>query len=182
MWSATPSLVVCLSCAWAAVSDLRRFQIRNSVTYPLLLSGLAFRWVDAGQPGLAWSLLGVLSGVLLLLWPYLRGEMGGGDVKLLAAVGAWTGPHHLFEVALATGVLVGCYSAVVLMNRGGLGKTICNYFRRRETRQGMETEDGTAPASVRSEFHKPDRRKRLVPVAAMMAIAVAVIAVMRWPL
>ncbi|MFM2095406.1 MAG: hypothetical protein RIS70_2530, partial [Planctomycetota bacterium] len=29
MWSATPSLIVCLSCAWAAVSDLRRFQIRN---------------------------------------------------------------------------------------------------------------------------------------------------------
>jgi ACR3 family arsenite efflux pump ArsB len=46
----------------------------------------------------------------------------------------------------------------------------------------METEDGTAPVSVWSEFQKPDRRKRLVPVAAMMAIAVVVIAVMRWPL
>ena len=181
MWSATPSLVVCLSCAWAAVSDLQRFQVRNSVTFPLLLSGLAFRWVDAGPPGLELSLLGVLSGVLLLLWPYLRGAIGGGDLKLLAAVGAWTGPHHLFEVALATGVLVGCYSAVVLMKRGDLGKTVCNCFRR-ETKRRMETEDGTAPASVRSEIQKPDRRKRLVPVAAMMAIAVAVIAVMRWPL
>jgi hypothetical protein len=88
----------------------------------------------------------------------------------------------LLEVALATGVLVGCYSAVVLISRGDLGKTICNCFRGSEMKRRMETEDGTAPVSVWSEFQKPDRRKRLVPVAAMMAIAVVVIAVMRWPL
>ena len=53
-----------------------------------------------GLPGLGLSLGGWLVGCALFLpWFLLRG-MGAGDVKLLAALGAWLGPRDALWIAL----------------------------------------------------------------------------------
>jgi prepilin peptidase CpaA len=51
------------------------------------------------------SLLGLLLGFAIPLVLFIMGALGGGDVKLLAAVGAWLGPVLVFKVILAAAVV-----------------------------------------------------------------------------
>ncbi|MBW2186737.1 MAG: prepilin peptidase [Deltaproteobacteria bacterium] len=48
----------------------------------------------AGFSGFTTSVAGLVTGLLLLIIPYLMGGMGAGDVKALAALGALLGPSN----------------------------------------------------------------------------------------
>ena len=56
------------------------------------MAGLAFNFMVQGLPGLVNGILGMLLGFACLFLIYLWGGMGAGDVKALAALGAWLGP------------------------------------------------------------------------------------------
>ncbi len=75
----------------AVVTDLKDQRIPNWLTFTLALAGLAFHGVTGGLDGLGFSLIGLAIGLGVMLPPYLIGVMGGGDVKLMAAVGACLG-------------------------------------------------------------------------------------------
>ena len=87
-------LLLTLTCA---ITDFRAGKIYNKVTYPAALVGLLFSYF-AGSPSLAQRLTG-LAGALAL-YSLLRAiaGMGAGDVKLMAAVGAFKGlPFVLYS-------------------------------------------------------------------------------------
>jgi prepilin peptidase CpaA len=73
----------------AAVIDGWKLKVPNWITFPLIVGGWVYSGMYFGLEGLAWSLLGTMVGLLLLLPAYAIGGMGAGDVKLLAGVGAW---------------------------------------------------------------------------------------------
>ena len=75
----------------AVVIDVRSRRIPNWLTVTAFVLGLLFNIVVGGMPGLWLSLGGfaVGFGTLLVLW--LIGGGGGGDVKLMGAVGSWVG-------------------------------------------------------------------------------------------
>jgi prepilin peptidase CpaA len=103
-------LAVGLACA--VVCDLRRRRIPNVVPGFLLVSGLAINahhgGVHAFLSGLGASLL-----LLLLIYPAWRaGGIGGGDVKVAAATGAWLGLGHLLWFVLAGAVAGGVVAAI----------------------------------------------------------------------
>jgi prepilin peptidase CpaA len=108
MMTAIELVLLCIV-AQAAVTDLAVRKIPNV----LVLSGLALalllhllagpRWAPATQ----W-LAGSLAGFFLFLPLYLLRGMAAGDVKLMAMVGAFTGP------------LAACYIAVLTCLFGGL--------------------------------------------------------------
>ena len=96
-----------------AVLDIEHFWLPDRLTLPLVLAGLAF-----GLPSLPDRAIGAAIGyaaLALIAFAYarLRGRtgLGGGDPKLLAAIGAWLGWSALpFAVLLAASlglVLVG---------------------------------------------------------------------------
>ncbi len=104
MWAMTlwnhpaPTLqwgVVILASIIAAMTDLASRRIPNWLTFPLLLSGLVHAGIVGSQTTGIWAgLLDGFSAMLLLAFPYvilffLRG--GGGDAKLMGAIGAWIG-------------------------------------------------------------------------------------------
>lgn len=92
--------------AAAAVVDLRRRRIPNAITVPAMAAALLFHALLPIGFGLGFSLAGLAVGAALLLLPYLLGGGGMGDIKLLAALGAWLGPFWVL-VAFACGTLVG---------------------------------------------------------------------------
>ena len=81
------ALACCM--AWG---DVRRRRIPNYLTLGTALAGLGFQFGTQGWHGLGQGLLGLGLGFALLIGFYLKGGMGAGDVKALAALGAWLGP------------------------------------------------------------------------------------------
>lgn len=89
----------------AAVVDWRQRRIPNWLTLGLLASGLARSLVWGGALPPTQALLGALAGFGLLLVLFVLGAVGGGDVKLLAGVGAWLGPYWVLQVFAAEAVI-----------------------------------------------------------------------------
>jgi prepilin peptidase CpaA len=82
-------------------------RIPNIVNLLFLLTGFGFQFYAAGASGLLFATLGMLTGLSLMLLPYLMGGMGAGDVKAMAALGALLGPVAIFQVFLYTGLIGG---------------------------------------------------------------------------
>lgn len=92
----------------AAGRDLAERTIPNRFIVLALLLSLPAHLL-AGSP--AWHPpAGLATGLLLFLPLYLAGGMGGGDVKLMAAVGAFAGPALALQIALATCIAGGALS------------------------------------------------------------------------
>jgi prepilin peptidase CpaA len=93
---------------YAAAQDLRTRKIRNWLTLCMVVTGIAHSIVSphAMQPvvTLSDSLMGMLTGFGLPLALFVIGALGGGDVKLLAGVGAWLGVSGVVEVFLAAAI------------------------------------------------------------------------------
>ena len=82
----------------AAITDTRSGRIPNWLTLPLLgLAPLAW-YLGAGGRDALFSVLGLIACGLLPLLFFYRDAMGGGDVKLFAALGAVLGPSAGIEV------------------------------------------------------------------------------------
>lgn len=91
----------------AAVIDWRVRRIPNWLTFTLVLSGIAQSVMPQALIAPGDALLGCLAGFVLTFPLYALGAVGGGDVKLVAGIGAWFGP----QAALA----VFCVEAIVGM-------------------------------------------------------------------
>lgn len=107
----------------AAMLDLEQQWLPDRLTLPLIPLGLLAAWAGFG-PALGERALGAVVGwatlaLLALLYRLVRHRegMGGGDPKLLAALGAWVGIWHLPVVLLGAGLFG--LGAVLLMRLRG---------------------------------------------------------------
>lgn len=167
----TPVAVAAVAALVAAAGDLRGFRIRNALTLPLLAAGLLYGGLHGGWAGLGAALLGACFGLGILLSPYAAGAMGGGDVKLMAGVGAWLGLPLAFEVLLAAAIASGLYAAAVAVATGRVAETYDRVVRLMATGK-------IAPGDrVAATLAGPERRRRLVPFAAMVALGLGVAAI-----
>jgi prepilin peptidase CpaA len=90
-----------LSIAWlASVTDRRNGLIPNWLTFPSLLLGPSLAAAYGGAPGAALSLLGITIAGGCALIVYGLGGLGGGDVKLFAALAGLSGPRVGLEIEL----------------------------------------------------------------------------------
>jgi len=112
--------------AVAVVTDLRAGKIYNWLTAPCAAIGLAAGAVAAGLPGLADRALGaaVVLGAVILLSALVG--LGGGDAKLLIAVGALQGFHFALWAMLLTGVFGGVLAVVLMVRRRAVKQTALN--------------------------------------------------------
>jgi prepilin peptidase CpaA len=141
-------------CVVAAVIDLWRGTIPNALTYPLLVAspllhfGLAYAnrqplTAALGALGLSLAGLALCSAVPLFMW--WKGAIGGGDVKLFAAIGALLGPSVGFEAQLYVFVLAALIAPAKLAYDGSLwlslrniGSLLLNVVRKKHQRTAIE--------------------------------------------
>ncbi len=123
LWAALPVLVLAI---WAAQADVRTRKIPNRLTFPALLLGLATHFALGGREGVIASLAGMAVAGVALLPGWLMRWMGAGDVKLMAAAGAWLAFPHAVIAVLASLVAGGVIAAVVALRRGVLWTALRN--------------------------------------------------------
>jgi prepilin peptidase CpaA len=100
-----------------ASTDLKAARVPNWLTCSGLFTGFVFRYYAMGWSGVHAALWGALYGGGFLLLPFLAGGIGGGDVKLMAAVGAWLGNEHALKFVLATAIAGGIWALLYLAHR-----------------------------------------------------------------
>ena len=81
-----------------------------------------------GLPGIGQAVAGCLVGCGLFLPFFVLGGMGAGDVKLLAALGAWLGPSTIVFVALYGAVAGGVMAVGVSLAQGYLMQMVKNLW------------------------------------------------------
>lgn len=174
----TPGVIVLVAVLAAAVTDLWKFKVYNWLTLPLLLSGLIYQACTGGLSGLAGSLGGVLLGFGVLLPFFLLGGMGAGDVKLMAAVGAWAGAPFTFGLFLISSLATGVYASSLIV----LGRTWRQGWFQPPgaSRATLPAEGNVTLGRVEAEVSSAGRRGHLIPFAAMMAVGMVVILVWAW--
>jgi prepilin peptidase CpaA len=118
--------IVLLIAVLASVVDVRSRRIPNILTFGAALTGLAFHTLSTGVDGAVAASSGWLVGALLFLPFYMLGGMGGGDVKLLAALGAWLGASETFWLAVYTGIAGGVLGVFVAATHQYLHTAIAN--------------------------------------------------------
>jgi prepilin peptidase CpaA len=111
-------LVFPVSMVFAAAFDLFTMTIPNRIS---ILLGAGFLLV-APLSGLPVETIGmhVAAGALVLalgFFAFVRGWLGGGDAKLLAAASLWLGFESLDSFAIAVGLLGGLLSCTILAFR-----------------------------------------------------------------
>lgn len=107
--------------AWAGWVDWRERRIPNAANLLLFCLGLAAQNA-AGAPAAA--LAGSALGLALGLAPALvfgPGGIGGGDLKMMAALGAWYGPEGALRAFLAGGLIAAAAGLFRLARSGRLG-------------------------------------------------------------
>jgi len=112
----------------ACISDLRTRRIPNVLTFSSAACAVLFHLITGGWAAAAWSVGGYLLGAVLFLPMFALRGMGAGDVKLLAAVGAWLGPGQVVITALATSIAGGLLGLVVAVAYGYLITALSNLW------------------------------------------------------
>ncbi len=115
-------LVACLG----AITDIRTARIPNQLTYTALLLALPLRAAFLGLQGLKEGAIGLLVAGGLFLFLYVLRAMGGGDMKLMAAVGAWVGSRHVMTLILASALAGGVLAIGRIIFRNAVGQTVRN--------------------------------------------------------
>ena len=122
---------------WAAGEDVRRLIIPNWIS--LAIVGLYPVFVLTGPAVSNWLLAAGVAAVVLLggLALFAARLMGGGDVKLMAAVALWAGPGGLPLLISVTAIAGGVVAAALVIVRWGTSR-----------HQGRSARSGVMPYGV----------------------------------
>lgn len=122
-----PLVVIAISVV-ACVVDVRTRRIPNLLTFGAALGGLLIQILASGLQGALAAAGGWLVGTLLFLPFFLLRGMGGGDVKLLAGIGAWLGPADTVWLAAYSALAGGALGVVVALAHGYLRTAFQNVY------------------------------------------------------
>jgi prepilin peptidase CpaA len=172
-----PIALVLVAALIAAVTDVWKFKVYNLLTFPLLASGLLYHVIHGGTPELMGSIVGALAGFGLMILLYTMGGMGAGDVKFVTALGAWLGLPLTLYVLIVGCIAAGVYAVVLLVAAPSRRETLLNmqilWLRLICLGRHLGSED-----RVEAEVKRSDRRRRLIPFSAM--IALGLVATVLW--
>jgi len=116
-----------VGCA-ACFTDIRSRRIPNALTFGAAGAAIVFHTVAPAGAGFVDAVEGWFVGALIRFVPCALRGLGGGDVKLIAALGAWLGPMNAVWLALYAGAAGLVMALVVAVYSGYLRKALSNVW------------------------------------------------------
>ena len=115
--------------AIAVYTDVRWGKIFNALTAPGMVLGLTLNSIRDGPTGLLFSLAGIGLGLGLFMLSCMFGRiLGGGDIKLLIAVGAFQGASFLVWAVFCAAIIGGLLAIVLALRHGILLEKLKTLF------------------------------------------------------
>lgn len=160
----------------AAFFDYRKFQIPNKLTYSAMITGILWHTLSPFGYGLATALGGIGIGFLSLAPFFVVGGMGGGDVKLMMAIGSVLGVPLTFFIFLASSITTGIYAVYLMITRSCFMKTLDRLkligYRMIVIGQHLAIEDHHRSEAMPA---KTQGHTTLIPFGVMVAIGMTII-------
>lgn len=158
----------------ATVTDIHQQKIFNWTTYSGILLALGLAGLATGlnrtefsDVGIMQSMTGLAACGAIMLACFVLFQIGGGDVKLLAMVGAFLGPELGIETLLWTFVIGGAAAVIILIWKIGLFKLCRRIIHQLMCKLGMGNWDAL------SEEEKTQLRLPLfLAPAALLAVLI----------
>ena len=195
------SVFILTFCIATSYTDTWMHRIPNFMTFPMAALGILFHLVMYfsgkyemfaggspifGETGMnpAWSLAGLVVCFLFLFIPWLMGGAGAGDVKLLAALGAWLGIYYGFVMFAISMILAAIASLILWVVRklffdekaqkvGGGGKK----SKKEQDLSKRGKGNSEQAAAARKSFRVP---KRALPYAVPVLLANIIVLAYMW--
>jgi prepilin peptidase CpaA len=152
----------------AALCDLRSRRIPNWLTVSGLAAGLALQGALAGWPGVRAAALGCGLALLIYMPLFAVRAIGGGDVKLMAAVSALAGPQSWLVIFILASLTGGVLALLLILSRGVAGQALMNALH-------IVTEAGRMRPPYRSRPELDIEHPKALSVPHGVAIAVGTV-------
>ena len=110
----------------ACLYDVSTSRIPNKLTFTTAALAILFHLFAPAGGGWSHAVLGLVVGLLVFFPMFALGAMGAGDVKLMAAVGAWIGAIPILKVALYGSLAGGVLAVAIALRSGYLKKAFTN--------------------------------------------------------
>ena len=104
--------------ASAVYFDLTQKRIPNFLTFPAILLGLTIFTINGSFDGFIQGLSGFGVGIAVFFLFFALGVMGGGDVKLMGAIGALKGVEFILYTTIFTGIIGGVIAIIYMIASG----------------------------------------------------------------
>lgn len=156
-------LIVVFVAAW---NDWRERRIPNWLIASGIAAALqlaAFAQQGIGVPD---ALLGMVAGFAMFLPLYLLRGMAAGDVKLIAVVGAFTGPATVFDIALGSFVIGGVWGIGLLILDSSAVRAVTSMVQQQTGRTWQPTVAPTGQLQSQSG--------KYIPYGVVIALATVV--------
>lgn len=113
-------LIVLLLLLYAIINDLLIHKIRNKVLLFFSILGVLVNGADEGLNGFLNASLGALLPFILLFIIFSMKALGGGDIKLLSAIGCAMGYRFITDTMIYTFLIGGCVGCIILIKNGAM--------------------------------------------------------------
>ena len=156
----------------AAATDWRSRRIPNWLTLPALAIAPATHAALGGARGALWSCFGLALAGFVYLLPYLLGWMGGGDVKLMAAAGAITGPQVWLDLFFWAALCGGAFALMAMARARRFRRSWDNVRRMLSELLRLRSPRAADPSlDIRSERATTTPHGVAIAIAALIVLA-----------
>lgn len=114
MLSTPAALALIVMAAVGAIWDGKERRIPNRLVAVMIVAGFGLNALALGWEGVLRSALGLLVGAGLLLIFYIFGGIEAGDVKFLAAIGAFVGSLTVVVIFILASIVVAVIALIAL--------------------------------------------------------------------